>query len=260
MSMDKPKPATPANPATPAKRPAMAKVKPSVKPPAKAKTGRASPATRRVVVAVGVAALAGLGAFVVIQLNGAKPYHPPDSRVVQPGAPGQSGRILSPEELARISGPPHTLADTVFIQQMIPHHAQALEMAELARTRAASPGLLLLAERIEVSQTDEIELMRRWLTDRGEPLPQEHTSHAGHEQLGMLNDQQFAELAAARGADFDRLFLTFMIRHHEGAISMVQKLYANGGGLEPASDRFAREVNADQSIEITKMRELLAQL
>jgi len=114
-----------------------------------------------------------------------------------------------------------------------------------------------LAGRIDVSQRDEISLMRRWLAEHREPTTA--PDHAGHENMpGMLTPDQLGRLEAARGADFDRKFLQFMIQHHEGALTMVRELYAAGGGLEPASDRFAREVNADQTIEIRRMRSMLA--
>jgi uncharacterized protein (DUF305 family) len=145
---------------------------------------------------------------------------------------------------------------------MIPHHAQALEMTTMVAGRAASADLPRLAERIEVSQRDEIAQMERWLRDRGEALPEPHANHAGHDTLmpGMLNDEQLARLERASGAEFDRLFLELMIRHHRGAVTMVQELYADGGGVEPASDHFAREVEADQNIEISRMNDLLAKL
>lgn len=204
-----------------------------------------------------IAATALLVVGVVLAVNGKgdKASAPPTSRVVQPGAPGQSGRTLSPQELAGISAPPHTLADTLFFHHMVSHHAQALEMTALVAGRSESFDVARLAERITVSQRDEIAQIQKWLTDRAE------RSQAAHEGMpGMLNDEELAQLAAARGVAFDRLFLEFMIRHHEGALTMVQQLYANGGGLEPASDRFAREVEADQNIEIIRMRDMLAEL
>jgi len=217
---------------------------------------------RTLVVAVVTAAALGAVLLIVLALTGDPPAEPAGARVVQPGAPGQSGRTLSPEDLASLFAPPHNAADTLFVQRMIPHHAQALEMTALVRGRSASPDLPLLAQRIETSQRDEIALMERWLRERGEPIPTPHAGHPGHDTLmpGMLNDTQLAQLERARGAEFDRLFLELMISHHEGALTMVRLLYASGGGLEPASDRFAREVDADQSIEIRRMTELLAKL
>jgi uncharacterized protein (DUF305 family) len=219
--------------------------------------------SRRLVVSA-VAATVALGSVLIVafQLTGDSPDEAPGTRVVQPGAPGQPGRTLSKDELSTLLPPTHTAADTLFMQRMIPHHAQALEMTALVKGRGGSPDLPLLAERIEISQRDEIALMQRWLAERGEEISAPHASPAGHHDLmpGMLNDEQLGQLKQARGAEFDRIFLESMIHHHQGALTMVQELYATGGGLEPASDRFAREVTADQSIEIRRMQDLLAQL
>jgi uncharacterized protein (DUF305 family) len=218
---------------------------------------------RAILLAVTVALVLGVGLFAAFGFGGDEPDSgPPPPRVVQPGAPGQTGRTLSPQELASLSPPRHTAADTLFFQRMIPHHAQALQMAALVKERASSPELSLFAERIAVSQKDEITQMERWLVTRREPVPAEHSGHAGHDQLmpGMLTDAELAQLTAARGVAFDRLFLEFMIRHHEGALIMVQQLSDAGGGIEPDSDRFARDVRVDQSIEIRRMRDMLATL
>jgi uncharacterized protein (DUF305 family) len=218
--------------------------------------------SRRFIVPAAVLAVVGFGLFLFLPRSDDPAKGPAGERIVQPGAPGQPGRTLSAEDLRSLSPPAHTASDTRFVQRMIPHHAQALEMTALVKGRAATAEVTLLAERIEVSQGDEIALLERWLRERGEEVPKPHTGHEGHDTLmpGMLNDEQLKQLEAARGVQFDRLFLELMIRHHEGALSMVRELYASGGGLEPASDRFAREVNADQTIEITRMRELLARL
>ncbi|MEV0806919.1 DUF305 domain-containing protein [Micromonospora sp. NPDC050200] len=188
-------------------------------------------------------------------------YRPPSSHAVQPGAPGQPGRSLSANELSQLSPPKFTAADTLFIQGMIPHHAQALQMTALLSARTTNPDVTMLGKRIDVSQRDEITRMQRWLDERSVPSTGPQAGHAGHKLMpGMLTGEQFDQLKQARGAEFDRLFLTFMIRHHQGALAMVEELYATGGGLEPASDQFAREVNADQSIEIQRMQELLAKM
>jgi uncharacterized protein (DUF305 family) len=217
------------------------------------------PPRRFVIAAVAAVAVVGLGVGVVIGGQG-DPDEPAGPRVVQPGAPGQPGRTLSPEEVADLSPPPHTLADILFMQRMVSHHEQALEMTALVAGRSDGPDLASLAERIEISQRDEIAQMGHWLDERGAEGPGPHASHAPHDMPGMLSDDQLSQLEHARGAEFDRLFLEFMIRHHEGALTMVQQLYAAGGGLEPASDRFAREVVADQTIEINRMRSLLGTL
>ncbi len=158
------------------------------------------------------------------------------------------------------SGPRHTAADARFMQGMIGHHAQALAMTALVTERTAHPGVRLLAERISVSQTDEIAWMEQWLKERGEALPGHGAHHgAGHGMMpGMLSPEQMAELAAARDAEFDRLFLRYMIQHHEGALVMVAELNATpGAGQEPAAAQFASEVDSDQRMEIARMRAML---
>ncbi|GAA3744470.1 DUF305 domain-containing protein [Plantactinospora mayteni] len=223
------------------------------------------PSRRRLLIAVPATVVAlGVGLFAVLRFTGDPPAEPAAAtRVVQPGAPGQAGRILSPAEQSKLPPPPaHTGSDVQFMQRMIGHHAQALEMTALVADRAESPEVSLLAGRIQTSQRDETAQMERWLTERGAEVPGPHTQHAGHAGVmpGMLTPEQMGELRQARGREFDRLFVDFMIRHHNGALTMVQQLYAAGGGLEPATDRFAREVNADQAIEIRSLQELLAKL
>ena len=156
--------------------------------------------------------------------------------------------------------PPHHAADATFMRGMVGHHAQAVLMTSLVMDRTDNAALRLLAERITVSQTDEIAWMERWLKDRKEPLPDPHAHHQpGHTAMaGMLTDAQLAELTAARGARFDRLFLQFMIQHHEGALVMVAELKAvSGAGQEPATAMFASEVDSDQRMEIARMRAML---
>ena len=186
----------------------------------------------------------------------------PAPRIVQPGAPGAPSRELTEDDLSDFEPPAHTDADVHFMQGMIPHHGQALEMTGLVTDRSRRGDIALLAERIEVSQEGEIELMQDWLAARGEDVPAESTDHAPHGELmpGMLTEEQFARLAAATGAEFDRLFLELMIQHHEGALVMVGELHAGGGGVEPESFSFSAHVEADQEIEIRRMRELLAEL
>jgi uncharacterized protein (DUF305 family) len=125
----------------------------------------------------------------------------PQPRVVQPGAPGQSARTLSPEEVAALSAPPHVAADAAFMRRMIPHHAQALEMTALVAGRASGADIPQLARRIEVSQRDEIAQMERWLMSRGEALLTPHANHVGHGRLmpGMLDAADLARLEAASG-------------------------------------------------------------
>ncbi|MFU8870301.1 DUF305 domain-containing protein [Micromonospora sp. SL4-19] len=221
-----------------------------------------APSRRLIIFAVIGTVAVGSGVSVALWANSDPPDRPPAAHVVQPGAPGQPGRSLSGNDLTQVSPPGFAAADTLFIEGMIPHHAQALEMTALVQGRTDNPDLTMLAKRIDVSQREEITRMQRWLDERGVPTTGPHVGHAGHDKLmpGMLTDEQFAQLKQARGAEFDRLFLTFMIGHHQGALTMVEELYATGGGLEPASDQFAREVNADQSIEIQRMQGMLAKM
>ena len=160
----------------------------------------------------------------------------------------------------------HTAADVRFMRGMIAHHGQALEMTALVPARTPREDLRILARRIEVSQRDEIATMRRWLQDRGEAVPsaEEHAHHAGmagmrHEAMpGMLTPEEMARLSAATGAEFERLFLELMIRHHQGALSMVAELLATPGAAQEADTfRFASDVDADQRAEIARMRAML---
>lgn len=158
-------------------------------------------------------------------------------------------------------------ADVAFVSGMIHHHAQALVMAELARDRAASPAIRTLSERIHVSQTDEIRIMQLWLSDMGEPVPEPSPTGmrmtmggVEHDMLmpGMLSADQMARLEAARGPEFDRLFLAYMIQHHEGALEMVEALFAaHGGGVDDTIYKMASDTFADQGSEIDRMQRLL---
>lgn len=159
---------------------------------------------------------------------------------------------------------PYTKADVAFMQGMIGHHAQALEMAALVATRTSRPELKSLAERITISQKDEITRMTNWLKRHKEEVPAEDAHmHAamGHGELmpGMLTQDELNVLMAARGAAFDRLFLEAMIKHHEGALVMVEKLLATpGAAQEPDLFLFANDVDADQRAEIKRMKALLS--
>jgi uncharacterized protein (DUF305 family) len=181
--------------------------------------------------------------------------------VVQPGAPGQPSRVVSAAAAAAV--PLHTDADVRFMQEMIGHHAQALEMTALLKTRSTSEDMQKLALRIELSQRDEIKMMQEWLRSRGTAAPDEHAHHAHGAKLmpGMLTPEEMARLAAAKGVEFDRLFLEFMIKHHQGALIMVSNLYATpGAGQEVEIAAFASDVDADQLIEIRRMGIMLKDL
>ena len=146
------------------------------------------------------------------------------------------------------------------MQHMIGHHDQALVMAAMAPSRGASEHFLQLVEKIRISQTDEIGLMERWLTERNQPIPDDAYMH-GMMMPGMLTPAQLEQLGAARGREFERLFLTFMIRHHEGALQMVDELFDTpGAGQDPDIFRFATDVDADQRDEIYTMSVMLDML
>jgi uncharacterized protein (DUF305 family) len=185
------------------------------------------------------------------------PAPPP---IVQPGAPGQATRVITAEQASDVSRVQHTDADVRFMQGMIGHHAQAIEMTALLPSRTASDELRKLAQRIEVSQADEIKMMQDWLTRRGQKLPDPHAHHAPGAPLmpGMLSAEEMARLTAAKGTAFDRLFLELMIKHHEGALKMVQDLFATAGaGQEADVFAFASDVDADQRMEIDRMLAVL---
>jgi uncharacterized protein (DUF305 family) len=160
--------------------------------------------------------------------------------------------------------PKNTDADVHFMQGMIGHHTQALEMVALLKTRTQRDDMKFLGQRIEVSQNDEIRMMRTWLKDRGQDLPDQSAykmmmAMPDMAMPGMLTQKEMDQLAAATGADFDRAFLEGMIKHHQGALTMVKTLMASpGSGQESSIFAFASEVDADQSAEITRMRALRA--
>jgi uncharacterized protein (DUF305 family) len=163
-----------------------------------------------------------------------------------------------------------TEADVRFMQGMIGHHAQALVMARLAPTHGASPAVQTLAARIINAQQDEIATMQRWLRDRGQPVPEIHiegttlmvhgAEHGAH-MPGMLTAEQLRELDLARGPEFDRKFLGFMIQHHRGAVVMVDALFATDGAAQDEDAfRFASDAQVDQRTEIARMELLLEEL
>jgi uncharacterized protein (DUF305 family) len=165
---------------------------------------------------------------------------------------------------------PYTDADIAFMSGMISHHAQAIAMSRWAPTHGASPGVLRLAERIINAQTDEIRLMQRWLLDRNQPVPPPDPRGMAmtmggrqHTMLmpGMLSEEQMGQLEAARGEEFDRLFLTYMIQHHHGAVTMVKDLYTHpGAGQDELVWKFSNDVSVDQSTEIARMQRMLVAL
>ena len=190
--------------------------------------------------------------------------------VVQPGAPGQPTRTLPPSTRATL--PPRSPADVRFMQGMIMHHAQAVEMTALIESHTTTKDLRLLAARISHSQSDEIKFMKRWLEARGEPISpmpempgmdmSSHTGHSGHSMLmpGMLTAKQMEALKKAKGEEFDRLFLTGMIQHHGGALIMVKDLFDTAGaGQDAELFNFATDVDSGQRAEIRIMQTMLGE-
>jgi uncharacterized protein (DUF305 family) len=189
------------------------------------------------------------------------------SREAAPVPPAASQADAAAMERARADSAryPWTAADARFLTGMIGHHAQAIEMSRLAPTHGASASVKTLAERIINAQEDEIALMRQWLGDRRQPLPEIHPTgmmmdHADHAIMpGMLTAAQMEELDAAKGTEFDRLFLTYMIQHHRGAITMVKELFATPGAAQDRSVfKIASDVNVDQTTEVARMTQMLA--
>lgn len=187
-----------------------------------------------------------------------------DVTVLQPGRPGEDASTVGPDAVPPPVGANH--ADIAFMQMMVPHHAQALEMARLAMTRASSPEVSSLARRIEAAQGPEIIAMSAWLDDHHIDVPRagddaaefDHGEHGHTAMAGMLTDEQMAELEAARGEAFDRLFLRGMIQHHLGAIEMAQSVSGEGTDIQVAE--IAGDVAVGQTSEVDRMRELLRQL
>jgi uncharacterized protein (DUF305 family) len=179
---------------------------------------------------------------------------------------------ITPAQQARADGgiPAYTRADVEFMSGMIGHHAQAIVMSRLAPSRDAGSAIRILAERIAISQQDEIDFMSSWLRKRKEKvpaanvdLPAEHFHHGADRVMmpGMLTPEQMDSLSKSRGTDFDRLYLRYMIQHHRGALAMLDKLFGSTGAAQDGEVfRFASDVNADQSTEIERMQLMLQQL
>ena len=180
---------------------------------------------------------------------------------------------LTPADAAKADSgrPPYTPADVHFMQGMIAHHSQAVVMAGWAPSHGARPDVLRLCDRINVSQRDEIVTMQRWLRERHETVPEADFQYPpksmagmpGMEGMlmpGMLTPEQMTQLDHARGPDFDRLFLTFMMQHHLGALTMVGQLFdSQGAAQDDRIFKFASDVSSDQTAEIGRMRNMLAQ-
>ncbi len=198
--------------------------------------------------------------------------------IFQPGAPGTAARVITAGQAVELSRTTFIAADAAFMQHMIVHHAQAVEMVELLKTRSRNPTVQLVGRRIALSQEAEMALMRDWLTTRDQPLEMPGRAgmdHAGMADMpgmsmtpsdmpvmpGMLSPARMQLLAAADGPAFDRLFLTGMIQHHQGALGMIDALLARPGAAEdPLLSDFTTSVVADQSAEILRMQSILSDL
>ena len=209
---------------------------------------------------VRLASYAGLATILLSQSTTAAT----DLPIIQPGSPGQPGRELSAEEAIAIANTSYSPDDSKFMQDMIPHHHQAIEMAMLVAERTNQQELIDVAGRINVSQDDEIKFMQDWLRERGEPVSDptaHHKMRTTHTMAGMATPEQMAELAAAEGTAFDRLFLSLMITHHEGAVRMVEELVAlPGSAYDTVLFDFTTSITNDQTAEIERMNALLVSL
>ena len=184
------------------------------------------------------------------------------TRILQPGAPGQDTKTINTAQATDLSKVQATAADVKFMQGMIGHHAQAVEMVALIADRSANPDMKRLGLRIQISQDDEMNMMRKWLQDRGAAIPGPHAHHEpGGFMPGMLTAEEMTQLANAKGVEFDRLFLMGMIKHHGGAITMVEDLFKSpGAGQEGGIFAFASDVDADQRMEIDRMGAMLKEI
>lgn len=230
-----------------------------------------------------VATAALLAGSAIVAASGPAGTARADAQTPRPAAPASTTAqkvttVTPPEDILpgdpkarpELVRQPFSTADVDFMQGMIPHHAQALVMCAMAKPNGASAQLQLMCERMTISQRDEIAMMRTWLRDRGQRVPRpdatHHTmNHGGmsHDMLmpGMLTEAEMATLKAARGRDWDRLFLTGMIKHHQGAIDMVVVLFnSHGAAQDDEVYQFAADVQADQTAEIDRMQQMLAAL
>ena len=187
--------------------------------------------------------------------------------IVQPGPPGQPSRVITAQDAIRLANTRFSPDDVRFMQEMIVHHQQAVDMAALVKGRTNRPAIVELARRIDASQEDEMKFMRKWLTDRGQAVPNpqaaqlSHAAHGDHKVPGMATPAQLAALAAAKGAAFDRMLLERMIAHHEGAVTMANSLLERpGSAYDPVLFEFVNEVISDQKAEIKRMQALVPTL
>jgi uncharacterized protein (DUF305 family) len=215
-------------------------------------------------------AAAALGLFLSLPVR-AQQTGPNAPVIVQPGAPGQPSKVLP--STTRASLPPRSAKDVEFMQGMIMHHAQAVDMTAMIEARTGNKAVRLLGARIRQSQSDEMSFMRRWLTARGESdsmpmpakndmpgmeMPDHHHDHGQMLMPGMLTQKQMEALGKAKGAEFDHLFLTGMIQHHKGALTMVKDLFDTAGsGQDAELFNFVTDVDSGQRAEIRIMENIL---
>jgi uncharacterized protein (DUF305 family) len=187
-----------------------------------------------------------------------------DVPIVQPGAPGQKTTKLTPQQAVKLADTRYTADDATFMRDMIHHHDQAVQMAEMVKDRTNRPELVAVAGRINASQADEIRFMQNWLRERGETVP-DASMHRGMDMkgtmAGMASPADMAKLATLKGTDFDRLFLSLMITHHDGALKMVEALVKRpGSAYDPVLFQFTSDVKTEQKAEIERMSKLLGTL
>jgi len=208
---------------------------------------------------------AARAAFAALLLSTSGVAYAQTVQIVQPGAPGQASKTLTADQATKLAQASYTASDVAFMQHMIVHHQQAVEMAVLVKDRTNTADLLSIAGRIESSQADEIAFMKAWLSERGEPVEDPmmkgHGEHMHHMMKGMASADQMKALAAAKGVEFDRQFLTLMIAHHEGAVDMVEKLLdEDGTAADPVLYQFVGDIDSEQTTEVKRMDKLLAGL
>jgi uncharacterized protein (DUF305 family) len=187
-----------------------------------------------------------------------------DVPIVQPGAPGQKTTKLTAQQAVKLADTRYTADDATFMRDMIHHHDQAVQMAEMVKDRTNRPELVAVAGRINASQADEIRFMQNWLRERGETVP-DASMHRGMDMkgtmAGMASPADMAKLATLKGTDFDRLFLSLMITHHDGALKMVEALVKRpGSAYDPVLFQFTSDVKTEQKAEIERMSKLLGTL
>ncbi|HCC27027.1 MAG TPA: DUF305 domain-containing protein, partial [Erythrobacter sp.] len=185
--------------------------------------------------------------------------------IVLPGAPGAAPRVIDEDEATRLSDTRFSPADVKFMQDMIVHHQQAVDLAALVEGRSNNSDIVAIAGRIDASQADEIAFMREWLAERGQPAAMQHHAgmdHAAHHlMMGMATPAQVAELGTLESTAFDRLFLQLMVRHHGGAIDMVETLHDQPGtAYDPVMFEFTNDLVKEQQAEIDRMNAILAEL